>query len=168
MGTTQLRQAKRHLLLTFLFVLGLCFAFTGMAMAQLDQGAINGVVKDSTGAVIPGAMVTLTNTDTNFVLQGKTDSKGNYSFSPIKIGHYTVSASAPRFQTTTQQNVTVNIQDQLNISLTLTPGSALETVTVTSAPPMLQNENASVGQVVDTQTLNSTRSTDATGFISRS
>jgi hypothetical protein len=156
MGTTQLRQAKRHLLLSFLFVLGLCFAFTGMAMAQLDQGAINGVVKDSTGAVIPGAMVTLTNTDTNFILQGKTDSKGNYSFSPIKIGHYTVSASAPRFQTTTQQNVTVNIQDQLNISLTLTPGSALETVTVTSAPPMLQNENASVGQVVDTQTLNST------------
>jgi hypothetical protein len=144
------------LLLTFLFVLGLCFAFTGMAMAQLDQGAINGVVKDSTGAVIPGAMVTLTNTDTNFILQGKTDSKGNYSFSPIKIGHYTVSASAPKFETTTQQNVTVNIQDQLNIGLTLKPGSALETVTVTSAPPLLQTETASVGQVVDTDTINAT------------
>jgi len=47
-----------------------------MAMAQVDQGAINGVVKDSTGAVIQGALVTLTNTDTNFVLQGTTDSKG--------------------------------------------------------------------------------------------
>ena len=156
MGNTQLRQTKRHLLLTFLFVLGLCLAFTGMAVAQLDQGAINGVVKDSTGAVIQGALVTLTNTDTNFVLQGKTDAKGNYSFSPIKIGHYTVSASAPKFETTTQQNVTVNIQDQLNIALTLKPGSALETVTVTSAPPMLQSENASVGQVVDTQSINAT------------
>ena len=156
MGTTQLRQAKRHLLLTFLFVLGLCFAFTGMAVAQVDQGAINGVVKDSTGAVIQGALVTLTNTDTNFVLQNKTDAKGNYSFSPIKIGHYTVSASAPKFETTTQQNVTVNIQDQLNIALTLTPGSVLETVIVTSAPPMLQSENASVGQVMSADTINAT------------
>ena len=123
MGIMQLRQAKRNMIWTFLFALGICCVFTGMAVGQVDQGAINGVVKDSTGAVIQGALVTLTNTDTNFVLQGKTDSKGNYSFSPIKIGHYTVSASAPKFETTTQQNVTVNIQDQLNISLTLTSSS---------------------------------------------
>jgi hypothetical protein len=156
MGIMQLRQAKRNMIWTFLFALGICCVFTGMAVGQVDQGAINGVVKDSTGAVIQGALVTLTNTDTNFVLQGKTDSKGNYSFSPIKIGHYTVSATAPKFETTTQQNVTVNIQDRLNIALTLKPGSALETVTVTSAPPMLQSENASVGQVMSADTINAT------------
>ena len=76
MGSTQLRQTKRRIIWTFLFVLGFCCVFTGMALAQVDQGAINGVVKDGTGAVIPGALVTLTNTDTNFVLQGKTDSRG--------------------------------------------------------------------------------------------
>ena len=48
--------------------------------------------------------------------------KDNYSFSPIKIGHYTVSATAPKFATTTQQNITVNIQDVLNIPLSLKPG----------------------------------------------
>jgi hypothetical protein len=156
MGSTQLRQTKRRIIWTFLFVLGFCCVFTGMALAQVDQGAINGVVKDSSGAVIPGALVTLTNTDMNFVLQGKTDARGEYTFSPIKIGHYTVSASAPKFETTTQENVTVNIQDRLNIPLTLKLGSVLETVTVTTAPPMLQSESASVGQVMDTDTINNT------------
>jgi hypothetical protein len=127
-----------------------------MAMAQVDQGAINGVVKDPSGALIPGAQVTLTNTDTNFVLQSKTDGKGEYSFSPIKIGNYTVSATAPGFETTTQENVRVNIQDRLNIDIALKPGGVKETVTVTSAPPMLQSESASVGQVMDTETINNT------------
>jgi hypothetical protein len=156
MGGIQLRQTKRHMIWNFLFLLAFCCVFTGMALAQLDQGAINGVVKDSSGGVIPGALVTLTNTDTNFVLQGRTDAKGEYGFSPIKIGHYTVSASAPEFETTTQKNVTVNIQDQLNIPLTLKLGSVMQTVTVTSAPPMLQKPSTT------------RRSTDATGSISRS
>src|ERR1039458_1437071 len=130
MGSIQLRQTKRRMIWNFLLLLAFCCVFTDMALAQLDQGAINGIVKDSSGGAIPGALVTLTNTDTNFVLQGRTDAKGEYGFSPIKIGHYTVSATAPNFQTTTQQNITVNILDQLNIPLTLKPGSVMETVTV--------------------------------------
>ncbi|MFZ0301711.1 MAG: TonB-dependent receptor [Terracidiphilus sp.] len=127
-----------------------------MAMAQVDQGAINGVVKDPSGALIAGAQVTLTNTETNFVLRGITDERGEYSFSPIKIGNYTVSATAPGFETTNRENVRVNIQDRLNIDITLKPGGAKETVTVTGAPPMLQSESASVGQVMDTETINNT------------
>ncbi len=127
-----------------------------MAFAQLDQGAINGVVKDATGAVIPHAQVTLRNTDTNFVLRSTTDGKGQYSFSPIKIGNYMLSATAPGFETTNQENVRVNIQDRLNIDITLKPGAVKETVTVTGAPPMLQQESASVGQVMDTETINNT------------
>jgi hypothetical protein len=127
-----------------------------MAMAQLDQGAINGVVKDSTGAVIAHAQVTLTNTDTNFALKGTTDARGQYNFSPIKIGNYILSATASGFETTTQEDVRVNIQDRLNIDITLKPGGVKETVTVTGAPPMLQQESASVGQVMDTESINNT------------
>ena len=144
------------MLWTFLFLLGICFVFTGMALAQVDQGAINGVVNDSAGAAVPHAAVTLTNTDVNFVLQEKADARGQYSFSPIKIGHYTLSATAPKFATTTQENITVNIQDILNIPLTLRAGGVTENVTVTSAPPMLQSESASVGQVMTTQAINAT------------
>ena len=90
------------------------------------------------------------------MLKDKTDAKGQYSFSPIKIGNYMVSATAPGFETTTQENVRVNIQDRLNIDITLKPGGVKETVTVTGAPPMLQEESASVGQVMDTETINNT------------
>jgi hypothetical protein len=127
-----------------------------MAFAQVDQGAINGVVKDSSGAVIPHAQVTLTNIDTNFVLQDQSDGRGEYSFSPIKIGNYTVSATAPGFETTTQENVRVNIQDRLNIDIVLKPGAVKETVTVTGAPPLLQDESSSVGQVMSADTIDST------------
>lgn len=75
------------------------------AVAQLDQGTITGVVQDQTGAVIGGASVTLTNLDEGLVLKSKTDSAGIYVFSPIKIGNYSVSASAAGFQTTTQTNI---------------------------------------------------------------
>ncbi len=59
--------------------------------AQVDQSAIRGTVEDPTGAVIPDAKVTLTNEDTGLSLQTATSASGTYSFSPIKIGTYTVS-----------------------------------------------------------------------------
>ncbi len=74
--------------------------FANQAFAQVDQGTITGVVQDSSGAVIPGADVTLTNTDDGFVLRAKSNGSGVFVFSPIKIGHYTVSASAANFETT--------------------------------------------------------------------
>jgi hypothetical protein len=127
-----------------------------MAWAQADQGAITGVVKDASGAVIPGAQVTLTNTDTNFVLQSKSGAKGEYVFSPIKIGNYTVSASAAGFETTTQENVHVNIQDRLSIDIALRPGGAKESVTVTGEPSLLQTQESSVGQSMSTDVINNT------------
>ena len=63
MGTTQLRQTKRRMIWTFLFIVGFCCVFTGMALAQVDQGSITGVVKDTKGAVVVGASVSLTNID---------------------------------------------------------------------------------------------------------
>jgi hypothetical protein len=157
MGNVQLRQAKRRILGALLLVFGFCCVFSGrLAWCQVDQGAITGVVKDASGAVIPHAQVTLTNTDTNFVLHGQTDGKGEYVFSPIKIGNYTVSASAPGFETTTQENIRVNIQDRLSIDISLKPGAVQETVTVNSAPPLLQTESSSVGQSMSTDTINDT------------
>ena len=82
------------------------------ASAQVDQGAITGTVTDNTGAIVPNAQVTITATDTGLTLQSKSNSSGNYTFSPIKIGNYTVSASAAGFQTTSRQNVHVDVQQR--------------------------------------------------------
>src|SRR5579862_2972688 len=122
---------KHHVrrFLSFVTMAILLFAWRSMS-AQVDQGTITGVVQDTTGAVVPNAVVVLTNIDTNLVLRQTTDSSGVYVFSPLKVGHYRVSASAPGFATTTQENLQLDVQARLNIAITLTPGVATQQVVV--------------------------------------
>ena len=87
-----------HVIASAVFCL-LLFGFSLPAMAQLDQGTITGTVQDSTGDV-PNAEVTLTSADTAIIFNTRTDGSGVYVFSPIKIGNYRISASAPSFRTT--------------------------------------------------------------------
>ncbi|MFP5237813.1 MAG: carboxypeptidase regulatory-like domain-containing protein [Acidobacteriota bacterium] len=135
--------------------LALLLAPVPLLLGQADQGTITGVVQDPSGAVIPNANVTLTNTDLGQVLKARSDGSGIYVFSPIKIGNYKVSASAPNFSTTTETNLHLNLQQRLNVVITLKPGAASETVTVTSEAPLMQTQESSVGQTMDTQTINS-------------
>lgn len=142
--------------LHYLFLLGLVlWLIPGRyASAQVDQGTITGLVQDSTGAVIPDAQVKLTNTDTGLVFQDRSDKSGIYVFSPIKIGRYTLSATAANFGTTQQQNLQLDIGARLYVVLTLKPAATTSEITVNTAPPMLQTEQGSVNQVVSTQTIN--------------
>ncbi|MGC1872891.1 MAG: carboxypeptidase regulatory-like domain-containing protein [Acidobacteriaceae bacterium] len=158
MRDLQLRQRTRCIIYAFSVIFSFCSVLSParQAFAQVDQGAITGVVKDSAGAIIPSAEVTLTNTDTGLALQSMTDKSGVYVFSPIKIGNYRVSATAPGFKTTSQEHVHLDIQERLNIVISLKPGATSQTVTVSSAPPLLQSQSASVGQVVSTRTINNT------------
>ncbi len=143
----------RGLLFTLLVLLGTC---SHRASAQTDQGAVTGLVQDPTGAVIANAHVTLINTETDLKLETQTDSSGNYVFSPIKIGHYKVTVTAPGFSTTTQENITVNIQERTAVNVELKTGAENTTVTVSTAPPLLQTEEGSTGQVIEAQTINDT------------
>ncbi|MBV8672148.1 MAG: carboxypeptidase regulatory-like domain-containing protein, partial [Acidobacteriaceae bacterium] len=122
--------------------------------AQVDEGSIKGVVTDPTGAVVPNAKVTLLNTDQGLTLETTTTGAGEYTFTPVRIGHYSITAAAAGFATTTQQNLSVNVSQNLRVDVQLKPGSATQTVEVTAAPPQLQTEDASVGQVVTGQSVN--------------
>ncbi len=138
----------------------LCILILGVgasrAFAQVDQGAITGLVQDPTGAVIPNADVKLTNIDTGLTLQTQTDSSGNYVFSPIKIGNYKVAVSAPGFSTTTQENIQLHVQDRIAVNVALKTGESNTSITVTEAPPLLQTEEGSTGQVIESKTINNT------------
>lgn len=137
----------------------LLFLFAGaMALhAQVDQGTITGTVTDPQGAVIPGVQVTLTNVDTGFVLTAPTNKTGNYVFSPIKIGTYTVSATAPGFQKITQTGLNVTVNSRVVADLQLKTGSVSQTVTVNSgAEQLLQEEDASTGQEMSAKVINET------------
>ena len=137
-----------------LLALALLLASTHVMFGQLDQGTITGVVQDSSGAVIANAAVTLVNVDEGQVLKTKTDGAGIYVFSPIKIGNYTITASAPNFETTTQTNLHLNIQQRLNVVVTLKPGATNITVTVTTQVPLMQTQDSSVGQTMSTEEIN--------------
>src|SRR6266481_9615161 len=140
-------------MLTLLF--GVLFAVQ-VAMAQVDQGAITGVVQDSSGAVVPNAQVTVKNTDTGLVLQGTTNGSGFYVFSPLKIGNYRVSDTAKGFQTTQRDNLHLDAQQRLNVVMALKPGAVTDTVTVTDEIPLLQTQSSAVGQVISTDVINNT------------
>jgi Carboxypeptidase regulatory-like domain/TonB dependent receptor-like, beta-barrel len=139
----------------YISVAFLCFLMTTQRVfGQVDEGSITGTVEDTTGAVVPNAQVTLLNTDMGLTLQTKTNSGGAYTFSPVRIGHYTLTFTAPGFAKTTQSNVTVNVAQALQVNAKLKPGSASETVEVTAAPPLMQTEDASVGQTIDSRSVN--------------
>jgi hypothetical protein len=104
--------------------------------------------------VVANAKVTLLNTDVGLTLETATSSSGQYIFSPVRIGHYSVSATAAGFSTTTQQNLEVTVQLHLSVNIQLKPGATTETVEVTTAAPLLQTEEASVGQVVNQRSVN--------------
>lgn len=119
---------------------------TTAASGQVDQGSINGIVADSQSRVIPGATVTLTNKDTNLVLTRKTDGTGAFSFTPIKIGNYSLSVKAQGFESAIHDNLTLNVSQVLAVNFQLNPGSVSQEVNV-SATPELQTEESSTGQV---------------------
>ncbi len=125
------------------------------ALGQVDEGSISGTVQDTSGAVVAGARVSLLNEDVNLTLETNTNGSGGYSFSPVRTGHYSISVTAPGFSKTTQQNLTVAVAQNIQVNVQLKAGAATETVEVTVAPPQLQTEDASMGQVVSEEAVNS-------------
>src|SRR6184192_969543 len=122
--------------------------------AQVDTGSILGTITDASGAAISGAKVTLTNEGTGAALSTTTGADGVYKFTPLKVGSYKVTASYQGFQTITQTNVVVNVGTDVVINFNLKPGAVTQTVEVVAAVPVLQTQNASVGQVVDSRSVN--------------
>lgn len=105
------------------------------------SGDISGTVADVTGAVIPGARLTLKNIATGFSASASSGSVGEYRFSLLTPGDYTLTASATGFQSA-QTRVSVNVGTAVKANLKLTAGAANETVEVTGAAPLVQTDNA--------------------------
>jgi Carboxypeptidase regulatory-like domain len=122
--------------------------------AQTTSGGISGTVKDSTGAVVRGAQITLTNEETQVTEKTVSTSSGEYIFSSVPLGTYTLRASARGFRTYVDKGIQVHIQNTVTADVPLVPGSVQEVVTVTSSVPLLQAQDASLGQTVTTEEIN--------------
>ena len=137
--------------------LACCFTFCFLALPQLfaqtgGEGGIQGSVLDSTGAAIPKATVTATNTATGVKTTRTASSDGLYTISPIIPGVYTVEATATGFSGFIQKNLAVDALKLTGLNVTLTIGTATQEVTVTDAPPALETTNATLGTVMENKT----------------
>jgi len=121
------------------------------AAAQAIFAAITGTVTDSSGAVLPGATVNVTNVDTNVTKTLTTNAAGVYNATNLIPGTYKVEASLSGFKTALISPVTLEVNANQKIDVTLALGPASETVDVTAVAPLLQTERTSLGQTVTQQ-----------------
>ena len=127
---------------------------TLIALPQTDTGSISGVVTDSTGAVVPAALVTITQTETNVRVSLVTNGSGFFSAQALRPGHYDVEASKNGFQSQRRTATELRVQDRLEINFNLALGSTTTEVTVTGQAQLLESETSSLGQVVESKTIN--------------
>src|SRR6266481_568982 len=125
---------------TLLLVIAVTFA--APLWAQKDAGAIVGLVRDASGAVVPGAKVTVEDVDHGVQLNLTTNAAGEYVASPLRIGHYTVTVEKQGFKKAIAGPVEVNIQDRVGVDFKLVPGMATEVVTVSSERPQLETDTS--------------------------
>jgi len=138
--------------------------------AQSDRATIVGTVKDPSSAVLPGVQVRVINLGTNETQITLTDSAGLYRIENLSIGDYAVRFSKPGFKTIDRKDVTLLISQVAEIDVTLPVGSTSETIEVTTAPPILQTEDATVsanldGEAVSQLPLNVQGSRNLSNFI---
>lgn len=116
--------------------------------AQTVDTAIVGTVTDHSGAVIPAAKVTVTSVSTGIAKSAVTSATGEYTVNYLPPGSYNVAVTANGFTTTQQQGIVLQLAQQARVNFQLQVGAATEQVTVQGAPPLLQTEASSLGNVV--------------------
>ena len=147
------RTSVRNLI--FALTCAFCVALIpGRVLAQIDTGSVAGTVQDSTGAAVQGAQLTLTNDATGVKQTVFSSSRGTYFFEAVVPGTYTLTVEASGFDKYSDKNIQVHVQQTVTANVPLATGSVKQQVTVTSASPLLQAEDASVGQTIDSQTVN--------------
>jgi hypothetical protein len=130
--------------------------FGASALGQSTNATLSGVVQDPQGAVIPNAPVVATQIDTGQSRTTRSGPDGHYVITDLPIGRYRLTVSAPGFKTLIIPSVTLQVNQSAFVNLTLTVGANTEQVTVTEEVPLLTTEDSSVGQVVQSQSIEST------------
>jgi Carboxypeptidase regulatory-like domain len=131
---------------------GVCFAavlFCGsMSYGQTTFGSLTGTATDPSGAVIPGVQVALTNLATSSRQTTTTNADGIYEFVNVLPGTYSIEAEKPEFKHFSRFPVVVQTQQSYRIDIAMQVGAVTQTVSVTTATPLLQPQTSSLGQVI--------------------
>src|SRR5437763_10612528 len=114
-----------------------------------NTAQISGTVKDQTGAVLPGAEVTMTQTETGLKRTAVTDEAGSYVLSSLPVGPYRLEAALPGFKTYAQTGIVLEVNANPTINAILQVGQVADQVEVQADAALVETRNTGVGQVID-------------------
>jgi hypothetical protein len=124
------------------------FVFACVAAIAQQNSEIIGTVTDQTGAAVPGANLTLTQTETGFVYNSVSNSTGGYSFTGLNVGTYTLKVTTKGFETYTATGLTLNVSQTLPADVKLTVGAETVNVSVTADALQVQAESNTVSTLI--------------------
>lgn len=137
-----------------IFLIALVLTIPGSLFGQAYFGTVSGELTDTTGAVLPGVKVVLTDQQKGFTFQTTSDSNGRYLFRSVPPGVYSVSAQAQGFNKIEQRNLRVDINENATANLGLQVATTQQKVDVTAQAQNIQTEDAETGQVVNRRFIN--------------
>ncbi|MCU1331399.1 MAG: hypothetical protein JWM08_391, partial [Candidatus Angelobacter sp.] len=132
---------------SFTILLPLLLLLPGLLFAQTDTGRVRGTVTDPQGAMLGGARVTLTNTDTSLAKATTSNSEGTFDFDAVPRGHYKVEVQQKGFRAASAAFV-VEVSQVKQVNIRLEIGEAAETVDVSATVPLIDLETSSMGEVI--------------------
>jgi Carboxypeptidase regulatory-like domain/TonB dependent receptor len=135
-------------------VVGAVLLISSRSFAQVATAELSGTVMDSSGAVVTNAKVTARNVATNIAHSTVSGKSGDYVLTDLPPGDYTIAVDATGFRKLEQGGISLQINQQAQLNLTLQVGQATEVVQVTGHPPLLETESSTVGTVVNKQLVN--------------
>ncbi|MBI4464493.1 MAG: TonB-dependent receptor, partial [Acidobacteria bacterium] len=126
------------------------FVFFGqLVWAQVTTGTISGVVRDATGAVVPGASVTVRNVETGVTRTLPSDAQGRYRAPNLSVGRYEIQVSLAGFQTAVRSGISLSVGQEAAVNFTLEVGQVTERVEVTGEAPLVEATRSDVSGVID-------------------
>lgn len=126
---------------------------TARLRGQIDTATVAGRVVDATGATVPHATVTVTNTDTNFEYRTSSNESGEWTISPVHIGIYRLAVNAEGFSRALAGPFTLSVQQRQQIDLTLQTGTVTTSVEVAGSAPVLETASSERSQLIDSRTM---------------
>jgi hypothetical protein len=136
-----------------LFMLALALLIPSPSLAQTGAASLTGIVRDQSGATVPGTTVTATNQATNVTYTAVSNESGNYTITSLPVGMYVVKAELSSFKTATTKPLQMEARQVARIDFTMELGGLEETIEVGSESQVLQSETATVGEVISGTTL---------------
>ena len=141
---SQFSMANRRIL----FSVALLLFWVSSTVAQIDTGSIVGTVRDPSGAAIASASLVLTNKNTNVTFNSTSNASGEYQFSALHPGTYSLKATAAGFAAQMVDNIEIHVQSRPSVDLTMQIGQVDQVLEVHAGALMLQTQSADVGGVV--------------------